>query len=156
MNAKRINELFREKGRTLCSAESFTGGNFAGEITKVPGASHFFKGAFVTYFTEAKVRLLGIPYEELDKYGVVSAETAMQMASRARLILKTDYAVSFTGNAGPDTMENKPAGEVYVGISSYRKTQTYKLNLSGSREEVVRQAMDFAFRMLEQAILENN
>ncbi len=156
MDAKRLNELFREKGRTLCSAESFTGGNFAGEVTKVPGASHFFKGAFVTYFTEAKVKLLGIPYEDLDKYGVVSSETAMQMASRARLILKTDYAVSFTGNAGPDTMEGKPAGEVYIGITSYKKTQTYRLNLEGSREEVVRQAIDFALSMLEKAILENN
>ena len=63
-----INSLFREKGLTLGSVESFTGGLFAREITAVPGASKFYKGALVTYATEEKVRLLGISQEDVDKY----------------------------------------------------------------------------------------
>ena len=156
MNAKRINELFREKGRTLCSVESFTGGLFASEITSVPGTSHYFKGGFVTYFTEAKVKLLGISYDDVDKYGVVSAEMASLMSSKAMQKLGTDYAISFTGNAGPEAMERKPAGEIYIGVSAYGTTRTFKYNLTGDRDEVRRQAVDLGMRLLEQAILENN
>ena len=70
MTSEEINKLFREHGLTLGSVESFTGGLFAKEITSVPGASHFFKGAVVTYATEEKNRLLGIPYEDIDQYGL--------------------------------------------------------------------------------------
>lgn len=80
MDSKQINELFRKYGRTLGSVESFTGGLFASDITRVPGASHFYKGGLVTYATDEKVRLLGISYEDVDNYGVVSQEIAGQMA----------------------------------------------------------------------------
>ena len=76
MNVVTINKLFREYGRTLGSVESFTGGLFAREITKVSGASHFFKGALVTYASEEKNRILGISYDVIDQYGVVSREVA--------------------------------------------------------------------------------
>ena len=76
-----INKIFREYGRSLGSVESFTGGLFAKEITSVPGASHFYKGGLVTYATEEKNRILGIPFEVLDQFGVVSKETATFMAT---------------------------------------------------------------------------
>ena len=100
MTSADINRLFREKGRTLGSVESFTGGGFAKDITSVSGASHFFKGALVTYATEEKARILGIPYTDIDQYGVVSQEIAGQMAGHGKALLNVDYCVSFTGNAG--------------------------------------------------------
>ena len=150
-----INKLFREIGRTLGSVESFTGGSFAKEITSVSGASHFFKGALVTYATEEKVRLLGISYKDVDEYGVVSKEIAGQMASNAKRLLNVDYCVSFTGNAGPSAMEDKPVGEVHIGIAFYDKTQVYSYQLEGSREEIQNKAISIAFELLEKTILEN-
>ena len=151
-----INKLFRDKGRTLGSVESFTGGSFAKEITSVSGASHFFKGALVTYATEEKVRLLGISYNDVDTYGVVSKEIAAQMASNAKRLLNVDYCVSFTGNAGPTAMEGKPVGEVHIGIAFYDTTQVYSYQLEGSREEIQNKAINIALELLEQSILQNN
>ena len=156
MDKFELNKLFREKGRTLGSVESFTGGLFSREITSVPGASHFFKGALVTYATEEKARLLGISYSDIDQYGVVSKEVAGQMASNAKKLLNVDYCVSFTGNAGPSAMEDKPVGEVHIGVAFYDKTQVHSFNLEGSREEIQQKAIKIAYELLEHAILENN
>lgn len=155
MTSERINSLFREYGRTLGSVESFTGGSFASEVTRVSGASHFFKGALVTYATEEKNRLLGISYDAIDKFGVVSQEVAAEMASHAKALLNVDYCVSFTGNAGPSAMENKPVGEVYVGIAFYDKVQVFALNLEGDRKNIQNKAINIAFEMLEKIFLKN-
>lgn len=156
MDKLEFNKLFRSKGRTLGSVESFTGGAFAKDITSVPGASHFFKGAIVTYATEEKVRLLGISYATIDSYGVVSKEVAGEMASNAKKLLNVDYCVSFTGNAGPEAMEGKPVGEIHIGVATYDKTQIFSFNLQGSREEIQEQAIKIAYDLLERSLLENN
>lgn len=154
MTSSDINKLFREKGRTLGSVESFTGGGFAKDITSVSGASHFFKGALVTYATEEKARLLGISYTDVDAYGVVSKEIAAQMASRGRALLNVDYCVSFTGNAGPSAMENKPVGEIYIGVAFLDTTRVYSYNLSGTRENIQKEAINIAYDILEKLIKE--
>ena len=154
MTSLDINKLFREKGRTLGSVESFTGGAFAKDITSVSGASHFFKGALVTYATEEKARLLGISYTDVDAYGVVSKEIAAQMASRGRSLLNVDYCVSFTGNAGPSAMENKPVGEIYIGVAFLDTTRVYSYNLSGTRENIQKEAINIAYDILEKLIKE--
>lgn len=156
MTSLDINKLFREKGRTLGSVESFTGGAFAKDITSVSGASHFFKGAIVTYATEEKARLLGIPYSLIDEYGVVSQEVAGEMASRAKCLLNVDYCVSFTGNAGPTAMENKPVGEIYIGVAFYDKCQVFSYQLEGTREEIQNKAIKEAYDLLEKLINSNN
>ncbi len=156
MDSLGINKLFREKGRTLGSIESFTGGLFAKEITSVSGASHFFKGALVTYATEEKNRLLGISYKDIDEFGVVSKEVAAQMASNGKKLLNVDYCVSFTGNAGPTAMEGKPVGEVHIGIAFLDTAQVHSYTLEGSREEIQNKAIKIAFELLETLILENN
>ena len=148
MDSTGINKLFREKGRTLGSVESFTGGSFAKEITSISGASHFFKGALVTYATEEKNRILGISYKDIDEFGVVSKEVAGQMASNGKKLLNVDYCVSFTGNAGPSAMEDKPVGEVYIGIIYNGTCEVFSLNLIGSRKEIQQQAVDFALEKL--------
>ena len=156
MSVATINKLFREYGRTLGSVESFTGGLFAREITAVSGASHFFKGALVTYASEEKNRILGISYQDIDQYGVVSREVAAQMASNGQKLLNVDYCVSFTGNAGPDAMEGKPVGLVYIGVAIYDRIEVYEFNLEGSRDDIQKEGVRNALEILEKKILENN
>jgi len=154
MSAESINKLFREKGYTLGSVESFTGGGFADAVTSVSGASHFFKGAIVTYATEEKNRLLGISWDTIDKYGVVSQEVAGEMAGHGKPLLNVDFCVSFTGNAGPTAMEDKKVGEVYIGIAFADTCQVFAYQLDGSREEIKNKAINIAFDMLEKIILQ--
>ncbi|MCR4911958.1 MAG: CinA family protein [Bacilli bacterium] len=155
MTAERINQIFREKGLSLGSVESFTGGSFASEITSVSGASHFFKGAYVTYATEEKHRLLGISWDTIDKYGVVSQEVAGEMAGHGKFLLNVDVCVSFTGNAGPEAMENKPVGEIYIGIAFRDMVQVFAYNLNGSRKEIQKQAINIAYEILEKILVKN-
>lgn len=133
---------------TVSSVESFTVGNFASMLGSVPGISKVYKGSLVTYQSETKERLLSIDHDIIAKYGVVSKEIASLMCVNGKAILNSDICVSFTGNAGPDAMENKPVGEVYIGINFKDDISVYKLNLKGSRSEIVKQAMNFAVRKL--------
>lgn len=148
MKVEKVNSYLRERGLTLGSVESFTGGLFAQQITSVGGASKFYKGGYITYATEEKVNLLLIPQSEVDKYGVVSKEIAYHMANNARQLLKVDVCVSFTGNAGPEAMEGKPVGEVHIGIATKESAQVYSLLLKGNRNEIQAQAVDFALEKL--------
>ena len=156
IEANEIHKLFHSLGKTLGSVESFTGGLFAKEITAIPGASNFYKGGLVTYATEEKNRLLGISYDDINRYGVVSEEIACLMAGNARQILNVDYCVSFTGNAGPIPMENKPVGEVYVGFATPTETKAFKLMLKGDRETIQREGVRNALFILKQIISQNN
>lgn len=149
MSFKEIQDLFIKKGWTIGSIESFTGGLFAKEITSVPGASKYYKGTIVTYATSIKERLLGISHDDVDKYGVVSKEIAEQMAVYGKDLLDVDVCISFTGNAGPDAMEGKPVGEVYIGISTDEKTEVFPLKLAGDRFEIQSQAVEIAKNLLK-------
>ncbi len=154
MTAEELHALFIKANRSLSSVESFTGGRFASSMTAIPGASKFFVGGCVTYATWEKVRLLNIKQERVDKFGVVSQEIAGDMAMHGRFVLGSDYCISFTGNAGPSPMENKPVGLIYIGVSAYNYTQVFEYLLWGSREEVINQALSLGYdhlaKMLEQ------
>jgi PncC family amidohydrolase len=104
-------------GFTLSSCESLTGGLFSASLTSVPGVSAVFKGGLVTYWNEIKVNVAGVCQKTVDDYGVVSSQTAREMAQNVAGIFHTDIGVSFTGNAGPDTLEGKPKGLVYTCIA---------------------------------------
>lgn len=156
MDKFELNKLFREKGITLGSVESFTGGKFASEITSVSGASQFFKGALVTYANEEKVRVLAIPQSEIDTYGVVSREVGGQMAANGKNILNVDYCVSFTGNAGPEALEGKPVGEIHIGIAFSRCLQVFSYQLEGTREQIQNKAIVIAFNLLRGIVSVNN
>ncbi len=150
--AVELQKKMSEAALTVGSVESFTGGGFASTVTSVPGASHFYKGAMVTYATEEKIRLLGISKEIVDKYGVVSKEVAYDMARLGREKLDVDYCVSFTGNAGPEAMEGKPVGEVYIGLASKEDVEVYPLQLKGSRSEIQSEAINIALKLLLEKI----
>ena len=148
MSFEDIKKYFIEQGLTLGSIESFTGGLFASNVTKIPGASNFFKGSIITYATEEKERLLGISHEDVEKYGVVSKEIAEQMAVYGRDVLDVDVCISFTGNAGPSVMENKKVGEIYIGLAAPGKVEVFPFILKGNREDIQKEAVNEALKIL--------
>ena len=111
--------LLLERGLTLATAESCTGGLIARRITALPGASRVYRGGVVSYWTEVKAAVLGVPQDILDQYGAVSEPTARAMAEGARRITGADIAVSVTGVAGPDPDERgNPVGLVFIGLAT--------------------------------------
>ena len=111
--------LLRERGMTLASAESCTGGLVAERITALPGASRVYRGGVVSYWTQVKGQVLGVPQELLDREGPVSDACARAMAEGARRITGADIAVSVTGVAGPDPDERGvPVGIAYIGLAT--------------------------------------
>ncbi len=151
-----LGRLLKQKSLTLAAAESCTGGSIAAAITSIPGSSGYFKGSAVTYATEGKVAILGIPPELIEQHNVVSAAVAEAMAARAKEIFKSDYAVSTTGNAGPDKGESDAdVGTVYIGIATPEGVYSYKLELGQPREKVIDRATGKAMEMIYQEILKN-
>ncbi len=131
-----VNKL-AEKGLTVSTAESCTGGLIGKMLTEVSGASSCYGFGFVTYANEAKMQLLGVKSETLEKYGAVSEETAKEMAEGARRVSGSDIAVSVTGIAGPTGgTDEKPVGLVYIGVSDKDGTEAFRFVQHGDRERV--------------------
>jgi nicotinamide-nucleotide amidase len=128
-------ELCRERGLTIGTAESCTGGLVAARLTSVPGSSAAFRGGVVAYSNDVKERELGVPADVLQAHGAVSAETAAAMTAGARERLGVDVAVSVTGVAGPDggTAE-KPVGLVFLHAGGPGGEQALRFELPGERE----------------------
>lgn len=128
---------------SIASVESFTVGNFAAQLGMNPGISKVYRGSLVSYQNDIKERLLGIGADTIEKYGVVSKEVAGLMAMSGHNLFGSDITVSFTGNAGPEVMEGKEVGLVYIAIKM-EKVNVYELHLEGDREAIVNQAIEFA------------
>lgn len=141
-----------EKGLTIASCESFTVGRFASTIGSIPGISKVFRGALVTYQSEIKEKVLGIDHDLIKKKGVVSYEVAFLMTQRASQIMNADIAISFTGNAGPDAMENKPVGLCYIGVCIQGKIQVFECHFHGSRQSIAKQAVDYGVARLKEEL----
>ena len=125
--------LLKERGLTLATAESCTGGLISAEITSVPGSSDVFGFGVCTYANEAKMKLLGVKAETLAAVGAVSEETAVQMAEGVRKLSGADIAVSVTGIAGPGGgTPDKPVGTVYIGVSTAAGTFAERHLFTGS------------------------
>ena len=125
-----------ERGLTLGTAESLTGGGLGSTLTSVPGASAVYVGGVIAYATRVKVDLLGVPIEIVHGDGVVSAACARAMASGVRRVLGSTVGVSTTGVAGPDRQEGKPAGTVFVAVSDLRGDAVRSLQLTGDRAAI--------------------
>jgi nicotinamide-nucleotide amidase len=149
-----IGNLLTDKEFTLATAESFTGGKIAEQLTAIPGASKYFKGSIVSYATEAKVNVLGVDENIVKEHSVVSEEVAVAMASNAKAILNTDFAIATTGNAGPTKGDSDAAvGTVYIGISTPQHTFAQKFTMGNHRERIVQKAVNKAFELLQKEIL---
>lgn len=131
-----IVELLKEKGMTVTTAESCTGGLLAGRIMNVAGASAVYQEGYITYSNRAKEKLLGVSEETLRTYGAVSAETAAQMAEGAAKAAEADAALAVTGIAGPGGgSSEKPVGLVYVGCFVKGRVRTEEFIFTGNREK---------------------
>lgn len=143
-----VHELFRKRRLKLSVAESCTGGLISHYLTTVPGASTFFEGGVVSYSIEFKKGILGASSEIISRYGVASEETAREMADRIRALTGTDFSLSTTGNLGPEVLEDKEKGLVYVAVSKKGKTFSKELRLRGNREENKEEAAMEALKLL--------
>ncbi len=146
----RVGKLLFEKKLSLSLAESCTGGLIGHLITNVPGSSDYFMGAVVAYAYEAKVNLLGVKWETLQKFGAVSSETVLEMAQGARDAFKTDLGLSVCCIAGPGgATADKPLGTSWIALSAPDGEWSWRFQLEGDRESVKQQV---AQKTLEQLL----
>ena len=151
----RIFELLKKYHYTLTTAESATGGMIASTLINVPGISAFFTEGYVTYSNEAKVKMIHVKPETIERYGVVSAETAADMAVSAARTADTDAALSVTGVAGPDGGTREcPVGLVYIGCCLHGRVVTERHLFAGDRMQVRKRATDAALHLLARRITE--
>ncbi len=149
-----VAKLLTNKKMSLAAAESFTGGRIAEKITAIPGASAYFKGSVVSYATTTKIDVLNVPKEDIEVNSVVSEQVAKAMASNIKSLLKTDFAVATTGNAGPLKGDSNAAiGTVYIAIASLQGVYVEKFNLGTHRERIVLKGVNKAFELLQKEIL---
>ncbi len=135
-DAHRVVRLLRERGLTVGTAESLTGGLVCAALTTVPGSSQIVRGGVVAYATPLKAELLGVPAALLAERGAVDPEVALAMAAGARRLLGADVGLSCTGVAGPDPADGNPVGTVFVAVSLEAVARVRPLSLFGSREEI--------------------
>lgn len=153
---KSVGRLLKVNNKTLCTAESMTGGKIASTMVSVPGSSAYYKGSLVTYTAELKQELLGVSEETINKYSVVSAEVAKEMVEGAIKNLKTDYSIAVTGNAGPTTDNNDmDIGVVYIAIANGNKVDVKKFDFGQPREKVINRTVTKALELLQRNIIEN-
>lgn len=149
-------KLIIEKGLTVATAESCTGGLLAGTLINYPGISKVFMEGLVTYSNEAKVKRLGVSEKTLETFGAVSEQTAREMAENIAKIAGTNIGISTTGIAGPDGgTQEKPVGLVYAGLYINGETKIKKYNFFGNRERVRKRAVLETIDWLRRELLNN-
>lgn len=147
-----VKELKKHK-KTITAAESLTAGLFQSTLGDVPGVSDVFKGGFVTYSAETKAAFLGIDRSLLEKEGTVSEACAIAMAEQSRIAADADFGVSFTGVAGPDELENQPAGTVWIGLAEKGKpTIAFLQHFNRDRRSIRQSAVMKGLSLILQAV----
>jgi len=145
-----VGELLRRRGLRLAIAESCTGGLVSHLITNIPGSSTYFMGGVIAYAYEAKVRLLGVSWQTLEKHGAVSQETVLEMAAGVRKALAADIGISVSGIAGPSGgTPEKPVGLTWIGLSTEGGDEAYSYIWEGNRMAVKEKSARQALRMLK-------
>ena len=150
-----VGKLLREKGKTLATAESCTGGYIAHKITTVPGSSDYYIGSVVAYANRIKEEFLELDPEIFKTHGAVSEEAVSKMAENVRKKFSTDYAIACSGIAGPGGgTQEKPVGTVWLALATPSKIITRKLLLGRVRERVIMEASQHALNLLRKALLD--
>lgn len=151
-----VAKLLIQQNKTISTAESCTGGQIAQILTSVDGASNYFKGSIVSYATETKIAVLGIAEDLINEHSVVSAAVAKQMAINVQSIMKTDYAIATTGNAGPTKGDsNAELGTVFIALATPNEVIVNEFNFGKSREKVIDRAVIKSLELLRKEILKN-
>jgi nicotinamide-nucleotide amidase len=136
-----VGKILTQQNKTISTAESCTGGSIAQLLSSVPGASNYFKGSIVAYSTEVKQNVLGISENLIDEYSVVSAEVAKAMALSVKTLLKTDYAIAVTGNAGPSKGDSDAdVGTVFIALATPNEVFVEMFDFGQPREKVIDRA----------------
>lgn len=142
-------ELLLPRGLKLAVAESCTGGLIGHRITDVAGSSTYYQGSIIAYAYEAKVRLLGVSWDTLQKHGAVSRETVLEMARGVRQALLADIGLAVTGIAGPGgATPDKPVGLTWIGLSAPDVENAWRFVWQGDRISNKAQSADSALRLL--------
>ena len=143
-------------GKTISTAESCTGGKIAQILTSVSGASNYFRGSVVSYATDTKVSVLGVSQKAIDVSSVVSAQVAKEMALGIQKLMKTDYAIATTGNAGPSKGDaDATIGTVFIALATPNEVIVEEFNFGQPREKVIDRTVNKAFEMVQKEILKN-
>jgi len=151
--ATQLQALFLERGLTLATAESCTGGLVAHTVTEVAGSSGYLRGGIVAYADEAKERLLDVPRDVLDAHGAVSAQVARAMADGAAARFTTDVSVAVTGVAGPGGgSPAKPVGLTYVAVTAPSTNEVRRFLWTGDRAANKRASAGAALRLLLEVV----
>lgn len=151
-----LGKMLAQQNQTISTAESCTGGKIAQMLTSIPGSSKYFKGSVVSYSKEAKIEVLKVAEKTIEEFSVVSAQVAEEMALGVKKIMKTNYSIGITGNAGPTKDDTDcEVGTVFIAISSPKETIIEEFNFGQPREKVIDRAVNKAFEMLQKEILKN-
>ena len=151
-----IGRLLTQQNKTISTAESCTGGKIAQVLSSFAGASAYFKGSVVSYATETKISVLGISKDLINEYSVVSAEVAREMAINIQRLMKTDYAIATTGNAGPAKGDSDASvGTVFIALATPYDVIIEEFNFGQPRDKVIDRAVLKSLEMLRKEILKN-
>lgn len=146
---KSIGQILIKNGKTICTAESLTGGKIAASLVSVPGSSHYFKGSVVAYQANIKEELLGVSSKSIEENSTVSAIVAEEMALGALQKFKTDFSIAVTGNAGPTTDHNdKTVGLVFIAVGSNEGVKSFEFNFGQPREKVINKTVNKSLELL--------
>lgn len=155
-----LKELLIEKKMTITAAESLTGGAFLSALTSGKSAGLILEGGLVTYSADKKNKVLKVTKETIDKYGVVSAECAIEMAEKSRKLFGSDIGVGLTGVAGPTSLENQIPGTVWIAVAfkdkkTFAKHFHFGFKRNKNRRFAVLNALDLVRRTLKNLSIEN-
>ena len=148
-----LGKLLIEKGKTIATAESCTGGYIAHLLTSRPGSSAFYLGGFVSYDNQVKVEVLKVDKDSIEEEGAVSETVVKQMANGARNLLKTDLAIATSGVAGPDGgTDEKPVGTVWIAVASSTGVIAKKFLFEKNRVRNIRRSAMAAMSMVRKVL----
>jgi nicotinamide-nucleotide amidase len=151
-----LGRLLTQQNKTISTAESCTGGKIAQVLTSVSGASKYFKGSVVSYATETKISVLGLSEDLIKEHSVVSADVAREMAINIQKLMKTDYAIATTGNAGPSKGDSDAeVGSVFIALATPNEVIIEEFNFGQPRDKVIDRAVVKSLEMLRKEILKN-
>ncbi|MFV8345383.1 competence/damage-inducible protein A [Flavobacterium sp. ZB4P13] len=151
-----VGKMLTKQNKTISTAESCTGGNIAAVLTSVSGSSKYFKGSVVSYATAVKIDILNISESLIKENSVVSREVVSAMALNIKKMMKTDYAIATTGNAGPSKGDsNAEVGTVFIALATPSEVIVEEFNFGQPREKVIDRAVIKSLELLQKEILKN-
>lgn len=154
-----LGHLLKQRGQTIATAESCTGGRLAAALNAQPGSSAFYLGSVVAYANEVKEQVLGVKHDTLLRYGAVSEQTVLEMANGVRRLMHADYAIATSGIAGPDGgTPDKPVGTVWIAWATPEATtaKCYHFGMAREREQITQRAVTAAIVELIKSLNTNH